>query len=460
MAKKRLTQKPVPTQPPSPPPGSSQADARRGSPHAEYTGRSIVVFRDIAPSRRARFLKEVAAFSNVASAADFDNSAMVVDQVSGADAVIFDEIGVAVVTPDPSQLNALHVSAEEDSPILVIEPEQVMYAIGVSPIPGVVQEYLRGYRDAVVTLYDRVAAGSGSATVAEAAGPTSFTDDEASTWGLKATDVVASKPSGRNVTVAVLDTGLDLNHPDFVGRNIVSQSFVTGQPVQDGHGHGTHCIGTACGPLRPGTGPRYGCAHGARIFAGKVLNNLGRGEDLGIFAGINWAVANKCQVISMSLGAPTAVGDHYPRSYEIVARRALAAGTLIVAAAGNESRRELGLINPVGRPANCPSIIAVAAIDSQLGIATFSNRGLNPDGGQVDIAAPGVGVYSTWPLPTRYRTISGTSMATPHVAGIAAMHAEATNTSGSALWQTVLQHARRLTLPSADVGVGLVQAPK
>ena len=126
---------------------------------------------------------------------------------------------------------------------------------------------------------------------------------------------------------------------------------------------------------------------------------------------------------------------------------------------GNESNRP-GVINPVGHPANCPSIMAVGALDQQLRIAFFSNGGLNPQGGQVDIAGPGVAVISSFPRPTLRRTLSGTSMATPHVAGIAALLAEANpGARGRALASLLLQNARRLQLPARDVGSGLVQAP-
>lgn len=185
----------------------------------------------------------------------------------------------------------------------------------------------------------------------------------------------------------------------------------------------------------------------------------------------------------MSLGARVQPGETFSTIYENVAQRALRSspGTLIVAAAGNDSRipgtnNRFEPPKPVGRPANCPSILAVAAVDANLGIAPFSNGGINPSGGGVDIAGPGVGVFSSVPdpfppnvqpsgpgrpWPPRYHSISGTSMATPHVAGIAAMWLEAggPGTTAQALWQLLTGNARRLTLPSRDVGAGLVQAP-
>jgi subtilisin len=455
------------------------------------TGRYLVLMREDAVKAGVKTLKE-ATGAKIASTADFPEGAVEGEQLAEAEAIVFEDLGVAVVDRPPEQIQALRAAVAAESAILAIEPERVVYALrsaaaparaitteepprgeelfaapappeirpvptaAVSPSPV---EFLRGYRDAVNHLVGRLLIASGVAEeIGEEAVAAAFNETEL-TWGLQITKAAISRFNGRNIRVAVLDTGLDLGHPDFVGRAIASRSFVAGQPVQDGHGHGTHCIGTACGPRQPTQLPRYGIAFNAEIFAGKVLSNQGSGGDAGILAGIQWAITNKCQVVSMSLGAPVSVGQAFSQIFEQVARRALNLGTLIIAAAGNDSNRP-GIISPVSHPANCPSIMAVGAIDQQVRIAFFSNGGLNPQGGQVDIAGPGVAVISSFPRPTLRRTLSGTSMATPHVAGIAALLAEANpGVRGRALASLLLQTARRLQLPARDVGSGLVQAP-
>ena len=367
-------------------------------------------------------------------------------------------LGVAVVALDPNQLQSLNAAVAGTQPILAAEPEQIMYAIGGTAISGDTANYLQGYKEGVTNLVDSLS--NGGVTPGQQLTTSAFSDG-AATWGLQATKVVGSSHSGAGIKVAVLDTGLDLTHPDFAGRTITERSFISGEAVQDLNGHGTHCIGTSCGPLNPpdpSSPMRYGVAYNAEIFVAKVLSNEGSGADGGILNGIDWAITNGCQMISMSLGAPTRPGTPFSPIYEEVAKRALERGTLIIAAAGNESFRP-GFISPVGRPANCPSIMAVAALDNLLQVASFSNGSINPDGGGIDIAGPGVDVYSTWPMPTRYRTISGTSMATPHVAGIAALYAEATGKRGLELWALLMLDSQRLELPSTDVGIGLVQAP-
>jgi subtilisin len=288
-----------------------------------------------------------------------------------------------------------------------------------------------------------------------------FVDDQDSTWGIAAVGAHETSLTGEGIKIAVLDTGIDLKHPDFAERTIVTQSFVAGETVNDQQGHGTHCAGTAAGKaVDPGV-PRYGVAPDASLFVGKILNNRGFGTESDIINGMNWAIGQKCEIISMSVGGPVRPGERHSLLYERIGKLALRNGSLIVAAAGNESNRSLGFIAPVASPANAPSILAVGAVDGALDVASFSSGGVNPEGGEVDIAAPGVGIFSSVPLPQKYRTLMGTSMACPHVAGVAALWAQSDpSLRGSALWSALQQNAKALALESRDVGSGLVQAPK
>jgi subtilisin len=158
--------------------------------------------------------------------------------------------------------------------------------------------YLRGYRDAVNHLYDQIAVGNERLTLSS-----SSLDESSLSWGLQATNVANSRCTGNGIKVAILDTGIDQNHPDFTGRKIEARSFIDGLSIQDGYGHGTHCAGVACGPLRPQRTPRFGVAHESDLYIGKVLNDAGQGVDANIIAGIQWALARGCDIISMSLGA-------------------------------------------------------------------------------------------------------------------------------------------------------------
>lgn len=282
-----------------------------------------------------------------------------------------------------------------------------------------------------------------------------FADTDEYTWGLQAIGADHTTATGTGTRVAVLDTGFTFDHPDFAGRQIVSKSFVAGEDTTDTVGHGTHCVGTVAGPAQPDGSRRYGVAPGVEIYVGKVLGGEGSGSDANILAGINWALAAGCEVISMSLGADVRQPSI---AYERVGSRALAAGTLIVAAAGNNAQRP-GDPGFVGVPANSPSIMAIAAVDQSLNVAPFSAAGTDIAGGQIDLAAPGVDVYSSWLLPDRYNTISGTSMATPHISGLAALWHERTGATGRDLWTVLTQHAQRLAASSTDVGSGLCLAP-
>ena len=433
-------------------------DQNGSMPQAGQTGRTLVLLREGASEKGPGTLAQVAGISAV-RAAELGDEPAVVEAVD-AEGVIYDELNVAVVEAAPDQVRALGIAVTGDSAILAVEPERLVHALETTiprpaapPGGALSAEYLRGFRDATLALSGMPAAAPPAGDGEMAAAPVAAVDETRATWGLQAIGALTSPYSGRGIKVAVLDTGMNVNHPDFAGRNPVTQSFIPGEAVEDGHGHGTHCIGTACGPRTPGQPPRYGVAYDAHIHAGKVLSDQGSGSDQGILAGIEWAIRHGCRVISMSLGAQIPFGTPYSRVFAAVGLRALARGALIVAAAGNN--RGSG---PVNHPANCPSILAVGALDSAMRVAAFSCRGDAP-GGKVDLAAPGVAVHSTWPMPRRYHKISGTSMATPHVAGVAALTAEAGGVRGLELWGLLTENARPLELPCIDVGAGLVQAP-
>lgn len=404
------------------------------------TGRFLMTFKEGGASAGMKSLQSKRGL-RVANARDFKNQAVSLADAGDAHAMVFPEIGVALVGGAAAVEHGITTAefVAADSATQSVDPEYFMFSSQINP-----GDYLRGVMRTAEMIYQDLGALPG----AEMLGDISATAVGA-TWGLRACKVPPSNFDGNGIKVGVLDTGFDLGHPEFAGRPVVSNTFV-GQPVQDLNGHGTHTAGTACGPQSP-AGPlqRYGIAFRARMFIGKVLTNSGSGTQAGVLAGMNWAIANRCEVISMSLGAPIPPQP----SYTAAGAAALGAGCLIVAAAGNSSSRP-GTINPAGAPANSPTIVSVAALDSSLRVASFS------DGGKIDIAGPGVNVFSSWPRPQLHNTISGTSMATPHVAGCAALWAQSNaGLRGAALRAKLAATARHLPFPATDVGAGLVQAP-
>jgi len=310
-----------------------------------------------------------------------------------------------------------------------------------------------------------------------------------STWGVKAVKADTSPFTGAGVVVSVLDTGIDPNHAAFAGMTLERKNFTTAGE-DDQNGHGTHCAGTIFG--RDVDGTRIGVAPGVeRALIGKVLGPGGGSSDR-ILEAIEWSLRNGAHIISMSLGidfpgfveelrqdgvpVPLATSMAlegyranvllFERLAALVeARSAFMQAAILVAAAGNESQRN---VHPdfeiaVSPPAVADGIISVAALqpDAQgLTIAPFSNTGAR-------VSGPGVGVLSAR-AGGGLRSLNGTSMATPHVAGVAALWAQKLRIAGqfaSPLFTDRLIGAATMTplatgFDPPDVGAGIVQAPQ
>ncbi len=311
-----------------------------------------------------------------------------------------------------------------------------------------------------------------------------------STWGVTAVGADLSQRTGAGVVVSVLDTGIDSTHAAFQGVEIVEMDF-SGSGNGDKQGHGTHCAGTIFGRAVDGT--RIGVAPGVtRALIGKVLGDDGSGDSDMLFRGIQWAVNEGAQVLSMSLGfdfpglvrrltdqgwpvelATSAALEAYRANLrmfdalmQLIHRRAaFTQGTVVVAAAGNESKRQ---VDPdfeiaVSLPAAAEGVLSTGALGQSaagLTVAPFSNT-------FPQVAAPGVGVISA-SVGGGLRSLNGTSMATPHVAGVAALWwedvaASSIPATATTVTARLLANADTAALAAgvdiADRGVGLAKAP-
>ncbi|PWW62254.1 S8 family peptidase [Actinokineospora spheciospongiae] len=228
--------------------------------------------------------------------------------------------------------------------------------------------------------------------------------------------------TGEGVTVAVLDTGVDQTHPDLASREVGEHNFSDAADAVDRFGHGTHVASTVAG-----TGAKYrGIAHGAHLLDGKVLNDFGSGQESWIVAGMEWAVAQGADVVNLSLGGyDTPEVDPLE---EAVNRLSASSGTLFVIAAGNS-----GAAKTIGSPGSADAALTVGSVDREDALSEFSSRGPRVDGAvKPDITAPGEDIVAAKaaeaiigdPAEDGYIALSGTSMATPHVAGSAALLAQ------------------------------------
>ncbi|WP_328950611.1 S8 family serine peptidase [Streptomyces sp. NBC_00184] len=229
---------------------------------------------------------------------------------------------------------------------------------------------------------------------------------------------------GHGATVAVLDTGVDATHPDLAGKLDDVRNFTDDPTANDGHGHGTHVASTIAGSGAASDGSRKGVAPGARLLIGKVLDHTGSGSYSSMIAGMDWAAHSGAEVVNMSLGGePTDGTDVLSLTLDDLSEKT---GTLFVVAAGNS-----GVDYSVGSPGSAASALTVGAVDRDDKLASFSSRGprVGDDGLKPDLTAPGVGIVAARaagtamgsPVDAAYTAASGTSMATPHVAGAAAI---------------------------------------
>lgn len=269
-------------------------------------------------------------------------------------------------------------------------------------------------------------------------------------WGILRVqaDKVWPTNQGNSVLVAVIDTGVDCDHPDLAGRIHDGKNTIAGADSSnywDDNGHGTHVAGTILAASNDiGV---VGAAYLAKLYAIKVLDAGGSGTWEDVAHGIDAAVSGGAQIINMSLG-----GGHSP-TVETACNNAYNAGVLIVAAAGNSGRPN-GSGDTVEYPGKYPTVIAVAATDSTDTRARWSSTGPG-----VELSAPGVSIKSTYPNDT-YATASGTSMASPHVAGVAALLLSATGANNATLRDAMTKTAYDLGADGKDnlYGYGLVDA--
>ena len=442
---------------------------KSASPAASGQPTHLILFRE--PSEKNVSILSTTLKVGQASGTRARASCVILNEKNGITPKVFENLGVASASLSAADVKKLMAKPEIEDVVVnelrFIPPDVQGDAADAesglnsnAPAQDPFVAYLQGLRDAIdLALKFKTGGVPDLAGLGKLGAGTSSAAQLA--WHLSMVGVTAaSSLTGTGVKIAVLDTGLDLNHPDFQGRVVAGESavsFIAGESVQDGNGHGTHCAGLAAGTKSPRGGRRYGVAPDASLLIGKVMSDAGSGYDNQILDGMDWAAEMGAKVISMSLGSSRGTGRPFAVAYERLASVLLRRGIIVVAASGNASNRP-AVIRPVENPAACPSILAVAAIDRNRQIAPFSCGQLDPIG-EVNISAPGVSVYSTW-MGGGYHSISGTSMATPIAAGIAALYWQKhPSATGKQIWEMVTSSAVSLGMPN-DFGAGLVQAPR
>ncbi|MER5617170.1 S8 family serine peptidase [Streptomyces sp. NPDC002215] len=271
---------------------------------------------------------------------------------------------------------------------------------------------------------------------------------------------------GTGTKVAILDTGIDPDHPDVAGRVKKAQNFTDDPDTVDHHGHGTHVASTIAGSGAASGGRLKGVAPGADLYIGKVLNTAGSGSESGVIGGMEWAAAQGADVISMSLGGSVPSDGTDPIS-QAVNQLTESSGSLFVIAAGNEGPGK----GTVSSPGAAQDALTVGAVSKQDQLANFSSRGPVKETFAVkpEITAPGVGIVAAraagttmgTPVDANYTSANGTSMATPHVSGAAAILAQRhPDWSADRLKQVLVSTAKQGSYNAYQGGNGRVDVPK
>ncbi|MCX4770331.1 S8 family serine peptidase [Streptomyces sp. NBC_01285] len=267
--------------------------------------------------------------------------------------------------------------------------------------------------------------------------------------------------TGKGVKVAVLDTGVDLTHPDLKDRVSETKSFIDGQEVADRNGHGTHVSSTVGGSGAASDGKEKGVAPGATLAVGKVLSDKGSGTESQIIAGMEWAAKDvQAKIVSMSLGSSQGSDGTDPMA-QAVNTLSKDTGALFVIAAGNA-----GSPGSIGSPGAADSALTIGAVDSADRLAYFSSQGprFGDNALKPDLSAPGVDILAARSQLVSgsgpYTSMSGTSMATPHVAGVAALLAEKhPDWNGQQLKDGLMSTSKQISGTSYEVGAGRVDVP-
>lgn len=332
-----------------------------------------------------QFKPQVAAAQRAAIAAQL--GAKLVDRVAALDVDVL-EFPALSAKSDPKAAESVLQALKANPDVVYAEPNYILQAYWTPNDPGVSQQWA----------WDRI--------------------DAYEAW-----DVTRGSP---NTIIAVVDTGVQRSHPDLDGKIVPGYDFVDGDTApDDGNGHGTHVAGTAAAETDNATGGAGMCPE-CRIMPVRVLNNSGSGTLANVANGIIWAADNGAKVINLSLGAPTGA-----TTLQNAVNYAWNRGAFLACAAGNENT------SAPSYPAYYSNCFAVASTTSSDTRSSFSNYG-----SWVEVGAPGSNIYSTWRGST-YNTISGTSMATPHVAGLAGLLASQGLTNAQ-IWERIMQTADKI----------------